>query len=225
VRPSAWLCGQGGGSPPAALTTDAVRGNRSQQLMGEGHPSDTDGVAADRLAERHFTMQCANTAELPSLEVVALGSLLRGLLFTDGTVTRALEAQTLCRVAVDVIEQSRTRLSVQAARYLDVAGAAECLRRQVTMRTTDSTPVVWAESSVWAESYILSEGLPTGFVGALDSAPQGIGQSIQRRKLESRRELLWFRLGRPPGWARTATLATTQPDVSFVFQTTRCDPT
>jgi chorismate-pyruvate lyase len=166
--------------------------------MGEGYRSDADGVAADRLAERHFTMQHANTQELPNLDVVALDPLLRGLLFTDGTVTRALEAQTLCRVAVDVIEQSRTTLPAQAASYLDVSAAAECLRRRVTMRTSDSAPVVWAESQ------ILPERLPAGFLGLLDGASHGIGGSIEQARLESRRELLWFRLGVPPRWAGMA---------------------
>jgi chorismate-pyruvate lyase len=156
---------------------------------------DRDRSAAERLADRHFTMQHANTAEVPNLEVVALDPMLRGLLFTDGTVTRALEAQTLRRVAVEVTEQTRTTLPVQAALHLEASVATECLRRRVAMRVTDSAPVIWAES------HILSERLPSGFLGLLDNAPHGIGGSIEQVRLESRRELLWFRLGTPPRWA------------------------
>jgi chorismate-pyruvate lyase len=169
--------------------------NGGQQPVVGGHRSDADEAAADRLAERHFTMQRAGAADLAHLEIVALDPLLRGLLFTDGTVTRALEAQTLCRVAVDVVEQSRALLPARSARYLDASGAAECLRRRVTMKTAGSTP------AVWAESHILPERLPEGFLGLLDSTPHGIGGSMEQARLESRRELLWFRLGEPPRWA------------------------
>ncbi|HEY5285992.1 MAG TPA: chorismate pyruvate-lyase family protein [Solirubrobacteraceae bacterium] len=164
--------------------------------MGDGSLGDLHGAVADRLAERHFTMQDAN-AQLPNLEVMTLDPSLRGLLFTDGTVTRALEAQTLCRVVVDVVAQSRTTLPSGAAHYLEIDESAECLCRRVTMKTSGPTPVVWAES------HILPERLPMGFLGLLGSAPNGIGGSIEQAKLESRRELLWFRLDTPPEWAST----------------------
>jgi chorismate-pyruvate lyase len=169
--------------------------DESPRLAGVEHRSESDGLAADRLAERHFTMQDANMAELPNLEVAALDPLLRGLLFTDGTVTRSLEAQTLTRVSVEVVEQSQTVLPASIARYFEISEAAPCLRRRVTMRMSGSTPVVWAES------HILPERLPAGFLGLLDGASQGIGGSIEQARLESRRELLWFRLGAPPPWA------------------------
>jgi chorismate-pyruvate lyase len=167
------------------------------QLVGREHRAETGQAAANRLAERHFAMQHMDTAEFPHLEVVTLDPLLRGLLFTDGTVTRALEAQTLSRVTVDVVEQSRAPLPAQAAQHLEVDGRTQCLRRRVTMATNGSTPVVWAES------HILADRLPAGFLGVLDSTPNGIGGSIEQSRLESRRELLWFRLGEPPGWAGT----------------------
>lgn len=165
--------------------------------MVGGHRSDRGGAAVGGLAERHFTMQHAGGTELSHVEVGALDPLLRGLLFTDGTVTRALEAQTLCPVAVDVVEQSPAPLSAHTARHLDSSPSAECLRRRVMMSTAGSMPVVWAES------HILSERLPKGFLGLLDSAPHGIGGSMVQARLESRRELLWFRLGTPPRWAGT----------------------
>ena len=39
------------------------------------------------------------------MQIPQLDSFLRGLLFTDGTVSRALKAHTLCRVAVEPVEQ------------------------------------------------------------------------------------------------------------------------
>jgi chorismate--pyruvate lyase len=159
------------------------------------------GSTVDLLADRHFTMQRTNLSE-PNLEIVSLDPLLRGLLFTDGTVTRALEAQTLCDVAVEVVEQTQIALPEGAMTYLDVAESTECLRRRVTMHTAGATP------AVWAESYILAQRLPPGFLGLLDTTAHGIGGSIDQARLESRRELLWFRLGRPPCWAGDVPSAT-----------------
>lgn len=153
-------------------------------------------VAEDRLADLHFTMQDLPTAELARVEVGCLDASLRGLLFTDGTVTRALEAQTLRRVAVEVVDQSPALLSASLAAYLEGDPGDSCLRRRVTMSTErDGAPVAWAES------HILPERLPARFMGLLDNAPNGIGGSIEAARLESRRELLWFRLGSPPSWA------------------------
>jgi chorismate-pyruvate lyase len=168
-------------------------------MSGESVPTENwggvDPLAADRLAQRHFTLQYAQAAELSSLEVGALDPLLRCLLFTDGTVTRALEAQTLCSVAVDVVDQSRASLPAWAANHLDASADAECIRRRVAMTIMGPTP------AVWAESYLLADRLPAGFLGLLDSMPHGIGGSLEQARLESRRELLWFRLSAPPPWA------------------------
>lgn len=161
--------------------------------------SDGEMVIADRLAMLHFTMQHAETAGLQNVDLEALDPILRGLLFTDGTVTRALEVQTLSRVTVDVVDQSPIPVPAQVARCLEVDGALECLRRRVTMRIAGTTP------AVWAESHIVSERLPTAFLGLLDSTPHGIGGSLHEMRLESRRELLWFGLGTSPSWADTHT--------------------
>lgn len=163
--------------------------------MEGGDRSGTNGTLADRLVERHFAMQDEDAGEMSRVEVMTLDPMLRTLLFTDGTVTRVLEAQTLRRAAVEVVEQSHASPSPRTACLLDVSSDSECVRRRITMRTVDSAP------SVWAESHILPERLPTGFVGRLDSTPHGIGGSIEQTRLESRRELLWFRLGSPPRWA------------------------
>jgi chorismate-pyruvate lyase len=165
------------------------------QMMEGGDRSGSDGVVADRLVERHFAMQDGYTGEMSHVEVMALDPMLRSLLFTDGTVTRALEAQTLRRAAVEVVEQSHASPSPRTARLLDVSNCSRCVRRRITMRTLDSAP------SVWAESHILPERLPIGFLNRLDGTPHGIGGYIEQSRLESRRELLWFRLGSPPRWA------------------------
>lgn len=167
----------------------------SRSVAAPRRRSERETITRDRLAERHFALQYANVEEPANLELAALDPLLRTLLFTDGTVTRALEAQMLCDVAVEVVEQSRTTLPPQAALHLEASEAAGCLRRRVTMGAQKSIP------AVWAESHILPDRLPAPFLGLLESTPNGIGGSIEHAQIESRRELLWFRLGCPPPWA------------------------
>ncbi len=161
--------------------------------------SEHGAIAGDQLSERHFALQRINLAEPPNLELSKLDPLLRTLLFTDGTVTRVLEAQTLCDVTVKLVDQARTRLPTLAADHLDASDETECLRRRVTMGVDKSIP------AVWAESHILPNRLPAGFLGLLESAPNGIGGSIEHARIESRRELLWFRFGKPPRWASPPT--------------------
>jgi len=48
---------------------------------------------------------------------------------------------------------------------------------------------------------MVTERLPEEFLAALRAMPHGIGGLLHRLKLESWRELLWFRLGTPPHWA------------------------
>jgi chorismate-pyruvate lyase len=157
--------------------------------------SGTSSRVGKGLAERHFTDLHAGVEELTRVEVGDLGGFLRGLLFTDGTVTRALEVHTLDRVAVEVVEQRAAQLPAHAAGYLQSTAGADCVLRRVKISTACSAP------AVWAESHILADRLPAGFHGSLEGTAHGIGSSIQQLRLESRRELLWFGLGAPPAWA------------------------
>ncbi len=152
-------------------------------------------IVADSLADLHFTAQAEASTDLEVLDIVRLDPFVRGLLFTDGTVTRALEAQTLAPVTVEAIEQQQMPAPERTARYLQVSAGEQCIRRRVAM-TIEGTPL-----SVWAESYVVTDRLPEDFLGALGGSPSGIGGSLQRLRLESVRELLWFGLGAPPQWA------------------------
>jgi chorismate-pyruvate lyase len=160
-------------------------------------------IVADRLAELHFTAQHEASADLEQVEIVRLDPFLRGLLFTDGTVSRALEAQTLSLVTVEALEQLQTSPPDRAARYLDATQADECIRRRVVI-TSEETSL-----SVWAESYVIARRLPPAFLGVLDGSSQGIGGSVGQLKLESWRELLWFGLGPPPRWSGAMSAAVT----------------
>lgn len=157
-------------------------------------------MVAERLVDCHFLLQHAKSPYLADLDIVGLDPFLRELLFTDGTVSRALEAHTLSRVTVTPVEQVTEHVRQPAAGYLAVAEGRECLRRRVTMHLADT------HLAVWAESYIVPGRLPARFAATLADTPQGIGGSLQRLKLESSRELLCFGLAAPPAWA--------QPDAS-----------
>jgi chorismate-pyruvate lyase len=160
-------------------------------------------MVAGRLVDAHFVLQHAKSPYLADLDIVGLDPFLRGLLFTDGTVSRAIEAHTLSRVSVAPVEQVSARVGLPSASYLAVAAGRECLRRRVTMHIGDR------HLAVWAESYIVPERLPSQFEAILEETPQGIGGSLQQLRLESSRELLCFGLAPPPAWAEPDASVTT----------------
>ena len=155
-------------------------------------------TVAERLVSLHFTAQQDAASDLEVVEMTQLDPFLRGVLFTDGTVSRALEAHTLCHVAVEAVEQAPGPVPARVARQLELDPADECLRRRVVMK------IAGAQPSVWAESYLALHRMPQEFIAQLNGNPQGIGGSLQQLKLESRRELLWFGVGPPPAWAQHA---------------------
>jgi chorismate-pyruvate lyase len=169
-------------------------------LFKQGRTKDAGAVAeTQQLVERHFGMQAERPADLEEIAIDDLDPFLRSLLFTDGTVTRALAVQALAPVAVSRLGQVPTVLPADLAACLEAEPGDESVRRQVSIGLAGSrTPILWAES------HIVPERLPPGFMGLLDGAPDGIGQSLQRVALESYRELLWFGLDTAPDWAVAA---------------------
>jgi chorismate-pyruvate lyase len=159
-------------------------------------------TVADQLAKLHFTLQHEASPDLRDIEIEALDPFLRGLLFTDGTVSRALEAQTLSQVRVEPVEQVSAAVPEPLARYLGVEENTSCIRRRVTMHIADT------HLAVWAESYLIPDRLPSDFAALLGASPQGIGGSLQKLQLESWRELLRFGLSSAPEWADAATSPT-----------------
>jgi chorismate-pyruvate lyase len=157
-----------------------------------------DLVVAEELAARHFTAQDALPAEVEAVDLERLNPFLRGLLLLDGTVSRALEAETLHPVEVEPVEQEDCAPPEEVAAHLTLAPGERCLRRRVVMRIASSAP------SVWAESFVVPERLPEAFLSALTGNSQGIGGSLQQLKLESARELLWFGRSSAPPWPAPA---------------------
>jgi chorismate-pyruvate lyase len=144
-------------------------------------------------------MQDLRPPHIRGVELSAMDSFLCTLLFTDGTVTGALEAHSLSRVTVAVVDQSKALASARVANYLELPEGGELTKRRVTIGTGASK-----RSIIWAESHIVLDRLPPAFSRLLDDAPHGIGEALQRVKLESRRELLWFGLDSPPDWGGAA---------------------
>jgi len=185
------------------VSADAARGGVSGQgpaarvveagAIAPGAP--TPASFAERLTELQFTLQHEKPPTLSDVAIEALEPFLRALLFTDGTVTRSLEAHTLQPVTVRPLEQVTTSAPDDAARCLEVAAGAECVRRRVSMQ------IAGAPVAIWAESFLLVDRLPGHFVERMGASTTGIGGSLQQLKLESWRELLHFGLSDPPAWA------------------------
>lgn len=147
------------------------------------------------LTKRHFPMQGNRPRGVADIDLLAMHPSLRCLLFTDGTVTRTLEAQALAPVTVDVLSQRRSVARGEIARNLEVTDGTDAVRRRVVIAVGSL-----AAPAIWAESYMLPSRLPPGFLGVLHDSPDGIGESLQQVKLESWRDMLWFGLDSPPSW-------------------------
>jgi chorismate-pyruvate lyase len=144
----------------------------------------------------HFTLQPDRPPHFGEVDLTEVGPALRMLLFTDGTVTRTLEAQTLSPVTVDVVSQSRLPVPASVAPHLALASGMEVVRRRVRIGVGEhSAPVIWAES------HMVPSRLPSDFLNALDDASDGIGGSVQQVQLESWRQMLWFGFDRVPEWS------------------------
>lgn len=151
---------------------------------------------AEGLSHRHFVLQDRRPSHLGDIGLMEMEPFLRGLLFTDGTVTRALEVQALSRVSVEVVDQCNMAVSGEIAEHLKVPTATASVRRRVLIGTGD--PV---GPAIWAESHILPSRLPARFLNVLQGASDGIGESLQQIELESCREMLWFGVDSHPKWS------------------------
>ncbi len=159
-------------------------------------PSGGEAATAREFVGRFFSMQDERPDRVEEVAIAALDPFLRNLLFTDGTVTRALGVQLLAPVAVSRLDQAEVPIPAEVTRHLETESEEVSIRRRVSIGAGPAAPPL-----LWAESYLVPGRLPPGFVGLLDGAPDGIGQSLQRVALESYRELLWFGIDARPDWA------------------------
>jgi len=159
-------------------------------------PAATDDSPPGVATLRHFVLQGQRPSQLGDIALTEMDPSLRGLLFTDGTVTRTLEVQTLSRVSLDVVGQTRSTATGRIASYLQAPSGIEAIRRRVVIGVGGSAAPV-----IWAESHILPCRLPRDFLDVLSDSSDGIGESLQQVKLESWRDMLWFGLDSPPRWS------------------------
>ena len=136
-----------------------------------------------------FVAQEDKPTTLKEINLARLTPFQRGLLVTDGTVTRFVEAYTLAPVEVALLQQAKQTLPTEHT-WLQLPAGAEVISRQVVLQThsqEESSPTI----HTYADSLIVLQRLPTSILNGLKSDKQGLGGLLQCSGLETRRELLW----------------------------------
>ena len=136
-----------------------------------------------------FVAQEDKPTTLKEINLARLTPFQRGLLVTDGTVTRFVEAYTLAPVEVALLQQAKQTLSTEHT-WLQLPTGAEVISRQVVLQTHSqekSSPII----HTYADSLIVPQRLPTSILNGLKSDKQGLGGLLRCSGLETRRELLW----------------------------------
>ena len=136
-----------------------------------------------------FVAQEDKPATLRKINLARLTSFQRGLLVTDGTVTRFIEAYTLAPVEVVLLEQRKQTLSTEHT-WLELSSGDQVISRQVVLQThsqNESSPII----HTYADSLIVPQRLPQSLLDGLITDQQGLGGLLQSSGLETRRELLW----------------------------------
>ncbi len=136
-----------------------------------------------------FVAQDDKPVTLREIDLALLTPFQRGLLVTDGTVTRFIEAYTFTPVEVALLQQSKRALSAEHI-WLELPAGAEVILRQVALQThlpDESSPTI----HTYAESLVVPKRLPKSFLEGLESDKHGLGGLLRHSSLETRRELLW----------------------------------
>jgi chorismate-pyruvate lyase len=157
-------------------------------MVGESPRAGRGEKPADNLIG---ATSCLSQHERPArfahVDVSELRPELRLLLFHDGTLTAALEAQQLAPVVVDVHEQEEMRLDEMQARWLGTPTGSTAVRRRATIRNQRTS-----QPLVQAQSLLLLERLPNAFPATLACCAKGLGEALVRLNVVYRRELLWY---------------------------------
>lgn len=136
-----------------------------------------------------FTAQEDSPPTLKKINLARLTPFQRGLLVTDGTVTRFIEAYTLAPVEVILLQQERQTLRTEHT-WLELPAGEEIISRQIVLQTNsrdEPSPIIHA----YADSLIVPQRLPQSILDGLESDKQGLGGLLRCSGLETRRELLW----------------------------------
>lgn len=136
-----------------------------------------------------FIAQDEKPSTLKEINFARLTPFQRGLIVTDGTVTRFIEAYIFAPVEVVLLQQKKQTLFTEN-KWLQLSAGEEVISRQITLQThqeTESTPII----HTYADSLIALKRLPKSILEGLESNKYGLGKLLQRSGLETRRELLW----------------------------------
>ena len=147
------------------------------------------GTFANTHMKSLFVAQKDKPKKLKEINLAQLTPFQRGLLVTDGTVTRFIETYTLTPVEVILLRQIQQTLSTKH-RWLQLPAGADIISRQVILQThrqNTSSPII----HTYATSLIVPQRLPQSLLDGLTTDKLGLGGLLQRSGLETRRELLW----------------------------------
>lgn len=136
-----------------------------------------------------FTAQENSPPTLKKINLARLTPFQRGLLVTDGTVTRLIEAYTFLPVEVVLLQQAKHILDTEHI-WLKIPAGEEVISRQVILQThsqEEPSPTI----HTYADSLIVPQRLPQSLLSELASDKQGLGGLLRHSGLETRRELLW----------------------------------
>lgn len=137
-----------------------------------------------------FVAQDDKPETLKRINLARLTPFQRGLLVSDGTVTRFIEAYTLMPVEVILLQQTKQILSSENI-WLQLPAGAEVISRQAVLQTHPKekpSPTI----HTYADSLIVPQRLPKSILNGLASDKQGLGGLLRDSGLETRRELLWW---------------------------------
>ena len=136
-----------------------------------------------------FIAQDEKPSTLREINFAHLTPFQRGLIVTDGTVTRFIEAYTFAPVEVVLLQQKKQTLSSDH-HWLQLPAGEEVISRQITLQSPQektASPIIYT----YADSLIVPKRLPKSILDGLASNTQGLGKLLQHSGLETRRELLW----------------------------------
>ena len=147
------------------------------------------GTCVNTRMKALFVAQDDKPENVKEISLARLTAFQRGLLVTDGTVTRFIEAYTLAPVEVVLLQQTKQTLSTGHA-WLQLPAGEEVISRQVVLQTHSqdkSSPII----HTYATSLIVPQRLPRSLIDGLRTDKHGLGGLLRRSGLETRHELLW----------------------------------
>lgn len=138
-----------------------------------------------------FVAQDQRPARLQPVDMAALTPFQRGLLVTDGTVTRFVEAYWLEPVTVTRLGQRQINLAADDP-WMGLAAGSPVIHRRVILQGSRT-----GRFFTWADSVMAVDRLPARLAQGLERDGGGLGRILIDAALETRRECLWFGRERP----------------------------